>query len=759
MIAIALPSRRIGVNTRLCLILIGLMALLPAPVVFSQDDKWDPDVPENLFKDEDTKDKKPKKIHRLAPAPPECPQCKGAVEALQAALDDWYAMQLAEAKKIPIDHSDTSAAGSEKQQAKNKLIEGAMAGMGQPDAKDLKKKQEQQKKNAKEKKDTHGDEKALQKEIKRLTDALKQCLEDCSNPKEGMSTPTPTPQSGTGGGGGNTAVPPPPAFDIVVPPLPPCFNSPRERDAHRKKIADLQERVTKLRKANDVLLADPPNQAWREYKQKLQEAGEAIQKQNFPGDDGVDAIDKVKIPCAKGKGPPGKKGKTATGLGHGGTPKEVREEFCQLIEDGKIEVDFISTGETCGHVADCKITNPTDGPVNCIIPSMLVESKSGDAQNYQICEGKEVVSVSPHSTVKVPVRGVCLVRNKPPVGKDVGGDLRINHCDDDAKIPAGDADRLIDIANDIFDIVDELFEDGGLKDIPYKDPEKKKNVVVQWATWSDPRISEITGVPPATKEDLKKVVKKQVSGPMTPEKEAKIDEGINDIFEAVELTTGKAKDLDKKTEEEQPVGGNTVNISNDTPAPNPETTERPEKKDKKDKKDKGDKNEYLNQYDWWKRFIKMWPKPFSKWMAKKLQADWADQWKQTQTNEYNRKFQDYCNQNKHYQDVKNARDTAEQKAKAPGATQADKDAFDKADGELKKLQNDMKPDFNKTDAGKSAFDNMHRAENKADEAHAAEQEAGKNIDPATKEAAEGYFKDNPPPPTLLHPDDPVKAMW
>ena len=64
----------------------------------------------------------------------------------------------------------------------------------------------------------------------------------------------------------------------------------------------------------------------------------------------------------------------------------------------------------------------------------------------------------------------------------------------------------------------------------------------------------MTGSPPATKEDLRKVVYKQVEeqGPMSPEKKKKVDQGIDTIFEKVELTTAKAKELEKPEGENSP---------------------------------------------------------------------------------------------------------------------------------------------------------------------------------------------------------------
>jgi hypothetical protein len=76
----------------------------------------------------------------------------------------------------------------------------------------------------------------------------------------------------------------------------------------------------------------------------------------------------------------------------------------------------------------------------------------------------------------------------------------------------------------------------------------------------DPEISQMTGSPPATKEDLRKVVYKQVEAkrPMSPETRKKVDQGIDTIFEKVELTTAKAKDLEKPEKETPPVAVTTV---------------------------------------------------------------------------------------------------------------------------------------------------------------------------------------------------------
>src|SRR5207237_8782673 len=68
----------------------------------AQTSAWDTGVPKDSFKEDQTpKDqknpKKPQKpTRRLSPTT--CDDCQKIVDQLQAALDDWYALELADAK-------------------------------------------------------------------------------------------------------------------------------------------------------------------------------------------------------------------------------------------------------------------------------------------------------------------------------------------------------------------------------------------------------------------------------------------------------------------------------------------------------------------------------------------------------------------------------------------------------------------------------------------------------------------------------------
>ncbi len=436
---------------------------------------------------------------------------------------------------------------------------------------------------------------------------------------------------------------------------------------------------------------------------------------------------------------------------------EPGNTISSLILRNKLAVEIAGTGQTIGPVANCLIQNQTAQPVSFMIPPMVLESSSGKNQHYA-CPSEQPMVLGPKQSFTVPIEGVCLDRSKPPVGNGVTGDLVINEGNPQLQmpgshLPAQDANTMLTLASSKYDAADELQKEGKLKDMPYRDKQKQKDIVIQWSVWGDPEICGITGAKPATKDELKQVVYKQVEkqGPMSRATKKKVDQGIDTIFEKVELTSSKAKELEEPEEEEM-IAGNSVNISNDTPTPGPQTQEKKKKKDKKDKKKKG----YVYRFDWWDEFVKEYP--FADWLQKKFKAGWADDAKADANDDYNKKFQDFLSGKKSYNDLKTQRDDAEKKAKAAGATDADKDAFNKLDNELKKLENNFKQDFNKTDDGKQAMTDLYKAEKAADEAHATERDASKNIDQATKDAVDDYLKSNPPPPELVHPPDPVEAL-
>jgi hypothetical protein len=233
----------------------------------------------------------------------------------------------------------------------------------------------------------------------------------------------------------------------------------------------------------------------------------------------------------------------------------------------KIKIETIGTGETIGHVADLRIQNLTDEPLDMIIPPFILESNDAKNQDY-VCPREKSVTIASRQTETVPVDGVCINRDKPPVAKGAAGELVVNTVDanvaqhSDCHIPAKAAGDLLRVCGSIYDAVDQLQKDGTLKDFPYKDNQQQKDILVQWSTWSDPQVCDVSKAPPATKDDLKKIVYKQIDKKGTPSSDTKdkIDKGIDTIFEKIELTTAKAKDLEKQ---EQP--------ANQSPSPVPRT--------------------------------------------------------------------------------------------------------------------------------------------------------------------------------------------
>jgi hypothetical protein len=501
---------------------------------------------DNGWKPKDKKDKKPP--HQLKKA--ECEGCQKFVDDLQKALDDCYAKQLQDIGDI--DYSQDGA--EEKQRLKNEAKD-ALDGKGKKPPKGK-------------------TQKELKDEVKKKWEALKGQLGSCKNAKTDLypglrdlvTLPpyAPPPRGTTTGGGeqpgtgtgvqpGGGQAPAPAGSgpgEEVLPTLPPgdCWKSQAEKDKFYQDLKDVEDELDSDAKAATSHGIIPA--AVDKIKKKQAEA-KALR----------DAAGKKRWPCPPSAGgqvpvpPTGGKTPTPTPQEHGMAPRQpgrTGETCAVLIATGKIKVETSGTGETIGHVADLKIQNLTDQPMTCAVPPMILESGSGKNQHYA-CPSGQTVALNPHQTKTVPMNGVCLNRNKPPVAKGVSGDLVMNEANPsgpqnpNSHLPATDAGKLLRSCAAKYTAADQLQKSGALKNLPYHDPQKQKDIVVQWSTWTDPQICQIVSTTPATKDDLKKVVYKQVEEkkPMSPETKKKVDQGIDTIFEKVELTTAKAKDLEK----------------------------------------------------------------------------------------------------------------------------------------------------------------------------------------------------------------------
>ena len=350
----------------------------------------------------------------------------------------------------------------------------------------------------------------------------------------------------------------------------------KERRDARKKLKQAIEDYNDLKKRQQKLSeGDPVNPEIEKVRKAIKDAGEKI-----------------------AMGPTGLKG----------------EEFAALVSTGKIKIGTSGTGETIGHIANLKIQNTTGQRISFVVPAMVLESGSGQYQHYA-CPKAQNVALEPHGEKTVPIDGVCLVRSKPPLGKDDQSDLicrdgKPGDHPQDSHLPAKDVNKLLRVVTSYYDAAEKLEKKGALNGLPYHDPKTRQEIVTQWGVWSDPQIAKSTGAPPATKEDLKTTIYKQAEkhGPVTPETKKKLDEGIDTIFQDIKLTTKEAKNLEKPdpAKDVEDKGGppgptvppGPINVGDDTgkkaEAPKPTTQEKaPDQKPQKDEKptDKSDKPE------------------------------------------------------------------------------------------------------------------------------------------------------------------------
>ena len=543
---------------------IAMLLISPAALPLARADECDNGIPADQFEDygwkPDPKDKSKKKPPHELKSAPTCEGCKEAYDALKTALKDC-------AKKVAEANENL------------KKITGTGTGSAMEDGRiesDAKAKKKNAKDEVKKKWEEYDKQTTLCRLSKGLIDAVVYATWPPVSPEE-----KPPPSGGgeqTPSGGGEQPPPVvkrkfPKRMPVTIPKLPKCFNSKEERE--KFCTTTLEPLLT----AESNALNDYRAGALSEQ-EGAQEGIPQIQANIAAIKAAIEACNEIPIPCPS----PTAALKTMSPPTPGQEQRNIApgppSTLGTLAAGGQVKINSTGTGETIGHVADLKIENLTDQPLTCAIPPMILESGSGKNQPYA-CPSGQTVALNPHQTKTVPVNGVCLNRNKPPVGKGVSGDLVMNEANPAAPqnpnshLPAADAGKLLRMCTSKYTAADQLQKSGALKNLPYHDPQKQKDIVVQWSTWCDPRISQVTGAPPATKDDLRKVVYKQLETkrPMSPETKKKVDQGIDTIFEKVELTTAKAKDLEQATGENV-APGTTFNVSNETPA-EPQRQEKP----------------------------------------------------------------------------------------------------------------------------------------------------------------------------------------
>ena len=236
--------------------------------------------------------------------------------------------------------------------------------------------------------------------------------------------------------------------------------------------------------------------------------------------------------------------------------KSVSRGFYELSKTSKIQIRIVGTGETIGTVAKMKVTNNTDKPITAEVPPHVLISASGKSQHYAV-PFPETVSIDPGKTETVPLDGVCISRSKPPVEDGAADELIAQDGEgnplnsvprgktETPKFSAVDTAQILDTVGSCYKAAEKLQEDGSYEKMPYDKPEMQKNIAIQWAVWCNPQLAKITGEKTATKKDLTKTIYKQVEqgGVVTEEKKKKLDSGINEIFQSIELTGKKAKEI------------------------------------------------------------------------------------------------------------------------------------------------------------------------------------------------------------------------
>ena len=223
-----------------------------------------------------------------------------------------------------------------------------------------------------------------------------------------------------------------------------------------------------------------------------------------------------------------------------------------LAFGGKIEVVTAGTGQSIGHVADLRMRNLTGERLAVPVPAMVLESGSRQFQHYA-CPHAQTVTIGAHGAKTVHIYGVCLVRDKPPVGQGVTGELIV--CDGNPSSPrspdshftAKEAGKMTRVAKSYGDAAEKLEKEGAFKNMPYHEPKKQKEIATQWGVWSDPKIAKITHSKRATKEDFKRTVVRQAEKkkPLEPEEKKQLEQGADEIFKDIQLTTKEAKNLEE----------------------------------------------------------------------------------------------------------------------------------------------------------------------------------------------------------------------
>ncbi|MDD5260963.1 MAG: hypothetical protein PHD76_03860 [Methylacidiphilales bacterium] len=211
------------------------------------------------------------------------------------------------------------------------------------------------------------------------------------------------------------------------------------------------------------------------------------------------------------------------------------ETYAVAVRKGEITSKLVSTGETIGIVANLDLYNNTSHEVSVTVPATVLVAQDGKSQSYAIPQ-EETASVPPKSDRIVPLNGVCTEAHRPPVEKGNSTGLAIA---DPGTPEFKKYEPQLQCTEDVIRVAKEEQKEGKFHTPFSGNPQKELDSIVQQTVWAANPAKDGAAT---TKEDLAKTVYKETHATTEEQKKA-LQPGIDQIWQAVELTGVKAKVL------------------------------------------------------------------------------------------------------------------------------------------------------------------------------------------------------------------------
>lgn len=318
----------------------------------------------------------------------------------------------------------------------------------------------------------------------------------------------------------------------------------------REEADAAREKANQTGKEEDIRAAEKAEKTAQGAEKKAEESEKASEA-------ATEALEQARADreAAKGQVPPliEPAEKAVEGLPESSVKKKLKERIKKLkeglqqlafafptkLDPEKVSLSIVGTNETIGHVATLALINHSDEIFFIRIPPTILASKTGKVQNYKLTQTVGT-TLGSRETKAIPLTGVCLDARVRPAGPEDKDELVLldpETLDRNWRIQLGGTKAIIQATQ-------ELHRQGVYKTPYSNNPGKEQDTIIQWATWLF--VSTLKGNP-VTKEDLRKKVYEQ-AGELAPEKKEKLDPGIDDIWDAIQLTGAKAKVFSEGTE-------------------------------------------------------------------------------------------------------------------------------------------------------------------------------------------------------------------